>query len=298
MGDISVLYLSRISRPPGMGHYPHTHDYWHFILAQRLTSEESDIKTTFSACCAPGTINAGSVSKSTNHFAYNIMFLVHNKSLYRKLEAIPFGQLSEDQLHVNVLDDIMWKIHDLQPDQEFIDYAFGYYLQLVLTSYQKSVAKEGQSVTLAEKAIAFIEENYMHPIRLEDVAEHIGRSVPRTSRLVKETTGLNVVEHMREIRIKNACRMLAYSDTPIEEIIDSCGFISPSYFHKVFREKVGTTPARYRTSHMVKHTFYNGEDVVLDEPYTQNFFTYIPGAQKCIHWKTPREYFEQKPNLF
>ena len=105
---------------------------------------------------------------------------------------------------------------------------------------------------------------------------------------------MTVVEHVRETRIKNACRQLAYSDTPIEEVISSCGFISASYFHKVFREKVGTTPARYRTSHMVNHTFYEGEDAALDVPYTQDFFTYIPGAQKCIHWKTPREYQAQR----
>ena len=76
----------------------------------------------------------------------------------------------------------------------------------------------------------------------------------------------------------------------------SCGFISTSYFHKVFRERMGTTPNRYRTSHQVGVTFYQGEDHALDIPYDpgKQFFTYIPGAHKRIDWKTPRAYFAQE----
>ena len=76
--------------------------------------------------------------------------------------------------------------------------------------------------------------------------------------------------------------------------MSDCGFISDSYFHKVFREKVGTTPNRYRTSHSVSDTFYHGEDAALDVPYEEPVFTYVPGARKCIHWRTPREYFQQE----
>ena len=104
----------------------------------------------------------------------------------------------------------------------------------------------------------------MHQIRLEDIAEHIGRTTAYTSHLVKSATGMTIMEHLREARIKNACRKLAYSDIAIDEIIPSCGFISESYFHKVFREKIGTTPNRYRTSHAVNDTFYQGEDAALD----------------------------------
>ena len=104
------------------------------------------------------------------------------------------------------------------------------------------------------------------------------------------------VEHLKEIRIKNACKLLAYSNTPLEKIISECGFISASYFHRVFREKMGTTPNRYRTSHVVKDTFYLGDDAALDIPYNEPVYTYIPGARKCIQWKTPRDYFNQEDN--
>ena len=298
MQDISVLYLSRVSLIPGIGHRAHTHDYWHFVVNPNLRYIASDgqIQTRmFCHCWAPGEISLPSVAQLHDNVSINVMFLAHDKSLYRKLEHLPFEELTAEQLHFPVLEDIAQKVHDLKPGQEFVDSAFHYYLQLVLATYQER-GEEDQSATLSEKAIDFIEKNYMHQLRLEDVAEHIGRTTYHTSHLVKAATGMTVVEHIREARIKNACRQLAYSDTPIEEVISSCGFISASYFHKVFREKLGTTPNRYRTSHAVDDTFYQGEDSALDVPYgpDKQLFTYIPGARKCIDWKTPRAYFNQE----
>lgn len=299
MQDISVLYLSRVSLIPGIGYRDHTHDYWHFAvsLGQKTLRENGwEMTRPRANCWAPGEISKSSVCQTYDNTSINVMFLVHDKSLYRKLENISFPELTEEQLYLPVLEDITQKVHDLNPGQEFVDCAFGYYLQLILAACQGQGEERIQTISLAERALAFIEENYMHQIRLEDVAEHIGRTTYHTSHLVKAATGMTVVEHMREVRIKNACRQLAYSNIPIEEVISSCGFISASYFHKVFREKLGTTPNRYRTSHAVNDTFYRGDPVELNVPYgaDKQLFTYIPGARRCINWKTPGEYFHQE----
>lgn len=296
MQDISVLYLSRVSLIPGIGYRAHTHDYWHFSLAPQVSAAEGEkagAERMGARCWAPGEVSAPHVCTTYDRVSFNVMFLVHDKNLSRRLENLPFHELTPEELHIPVLEDIVQKVHDLNPGQEFVDCAFAFYLQLVLATYQGR-GEAGRTASLAEKALTFIEENYMNQIRLEDVAAHIDRTAYHTSHLVKEATGMTVVEHVREVRIKNACRKLAYSSTPIEEVISSCGFISASYFHRVFREKLGTTPNRYRTSHAVNDTFYLGEDAALDVPYTRQLFTYIPGARKRIDWKSPREYFCQQ----
>lgn len=294
--DLSVLFLSRIGNAPGFGYGAHTHDYWHFTVIpnHKVTDNSGNaVFRTTATCWAPGEINQPDTDEDYNKIGINVMFIVHNKKLFRKLESISFESLTWEQLHIPVLEDMIQKIYDLKPGQEFVDCAFGYYLQLVLATCQGRGAD--RPFTLTEKALDFIEENYMHQIRLDDVAEHIGRTPSHTSHLVKAATGITVVEHVREVRIKNACRMLAYSNVPLEDVISSCGFVSESYFHRIFREKLGTTPNRYRTSHSLSYTFYCGEDAALDIPYNpdQQFFTYIPGAQKCVDWKTPRAYFTQ-----
>lgn len=292
MQDISVLYLSQITVLAGTGHRAHTHDYWHFALRLPDLPEGTERDGgRYCSCFPAGKLNKDNVcTKKTR--SINVMFLVHNEELARKLAQLPFHHLTREELHIPLLLDIVGQARDLEPGQEFIDFAFGYYLHLLLAS-RAAMEETASPVGLTEKALRFIEQNYMNQIRLEDVAEHIGRSTYHTSRLVKAETGMTVVEHVREVRIKNACRLLAYSDISMEQVMAQCGFLSDSYFHKVFREKVGTTPNRYRTSHSVSDTFYRGEDGALDVPYEEPVFTYVPGARKCIHWRTPREYFTQ-----
>lgn len=299
MRDITVLYLSKVGIISGFGYRPHTHDYWHFTVNPNIRRKklgEPVIYGSTLACHRPGELSSDYLCEDPLNISYNVMFLVHNKSLARKLEALPFEALTPEEQHIPVIEDIVQKIYDLQPGQEFVDNAFGYYLQLLLASYRARESEHSHSSNLVERALNYINGNHMKQIRLEDVAEHIGRTANYTSSLIKSATGMSVVEHVREARIQNACGMFAYSDIPLEEIISSCGFISASYFHKVFRERMGTTPNRYRTSHQVGVTFYQGEDHALDIPYDpgKQFFTYIPGAHKRIDWKTPRAYFAQE----
>ena len=137
----------------------------------------------------------------------------------------------------------------------------------------------------------------MHPIKLDDVANHIGRTNNHTSFLVRSVTGLTVVEHLNLVRIKNACSQLAYSSAPLEAVAAACGFRDVKYFCRVFKGIVGTTPTRYRTSHVVSDMCYSGDPMELDVPYSDSAYTYIPGARKCINWKTPLEYIKQEASL-
>ena len=195
-------------------------------------------------------------------------------------------------MYPSLLQTILNQIHELLPDQSFVDAAFSYYLHLLLSSHKKQYTPSTKTM-LIDKALSFIEENYMKQIRLEDVAEYIGRSPYHTSHLFKAHTGTSLVEHIRKVRIRNACDMLAYSKKSIDEIIAACGFIDQSYFYRMFKNEVGATPKQYRTSHDTRYTYYDENVASLDVPYTVPVFTYFPGAQKCIDWKIPREYLSQ-----
>ena len=296
MQDISVLYLSKVSLIPGAGYRAHTHDYWHFTLILRGASQFDDGSALphlpFCKCSPANAISPGAVCTEERH-SINVMFLVHDKRLHRKLDTFPFHSLREEGLHIPVLMNIIEQARDLNPGQDFIDFAFGYYLHLLFATHTPAPGVS-HTADLTEQALTYIEDNYMRQIRIEDIANHIGCTVSNISHVLKKTTGMTAVDHIREVRIKHACRLLAYSNIPIDEVISSCGYISASYFHKEFKQKVGTTPNRYRTSHVGNNTFYHGEEAALDVPYLGEIYTYIPGARKCIHWRTPREYLNQE----
>ena len=186
----------------------------------------------------------------------------------------------------------MEKAHELKPSQEFINSAFSYYIRLLMEG-QFACETSSKLESPAERCLSYIEENYMKQVRLEDVAEHIGRNKSYTSALVSKATGMTVVEHLNGVRVKNACAMLAYSDVPIEQVAETCGFTNTKNFCRVFKQIVGTTPTRYRTSHEIKDMRYIGDYTNLEVPYEIPVYTYVPSARRCIDWKTPLEYIRQ-----
>lgn len=53
-------------------------------------------------------------------------------------------------------------------------------------------------------------------------------------------------------RLKYAATMLRkYPDMPVAEIGDKCGFSSPVYFGRCFKNQYGTTPQNYRKNNNV-----------------------------------------------
>jgi len=99
---------------------------------------------------------------------------------------------------------------------------------------------------IAARMKRYIEEHATKPLKVEDLAAHIGLSESRTSHLFKEWHGLTVIEYVHEVRLAIAEERIRYSSLTLEHIAESCGFGSYSYFFRVFRRKYGLSPADYR----------------------------------------------------
>lgn len=69
-------------------------------------------------------------------------------------------------------------------------------------------------------------------------------------RAFKKQTGMTIVQYINTLKINYACRFLSdrYSDKNISYIANECGFESSSYFIRVFKKMIGTTPMNYRIS--------------------------------------------------
>lgn len=81
---------------------------------------------------------------------------------------------------------------------------------------------------------------------LGELAEAVGVQPGRLARAFRLHYGLTVGEYGRRLRLAWAAKALAETDAPLAEIATSAGFADQSHFTRVFKQQVGSTPARYR----------------------------------------------------
>jgi AraC-like DNA-binding protein len=117
-----------------------------------------------------------------------------------------------------------------------------------LDDFMRNIYIHGHSRTneAVARILDFLSENFHEPVTLEMLSEKIGLSTFRISHLVKEQTGKTVLQHIHQLRVKEAQRLLEQSDMSCTDIAYETGFGDQSYFIKQFRKWMGITPARYR----------------------------------------------------
>lgn len=96
------------------------------------------------------------------------------------------------------------------------------------------------------KVCLFIQNNFYHKISLKEVADLIYLTESNFCKFFKKATGKTYSDYLNEIRINEACRLLVQSEKTISQISFECGYETLSYFNRVFLNKKGMSPSKYR----------------------------------------------------
>lgn len=91
----------------------------------------------------------------------------------------------------------------------------------------------------------YIQVHYPH-ITLAELAGFFNYSERHMSRLIKEHTGKNFGELIRELKLHKAADLLNNPNISIADIIDSVGYADISSFYRTFKNYYGVTPIEYR----------------------------------------------------
>ena len=97
--------------------------------------------------------------------------------------------------------------------------------------------------------ISYINEFYMNDISLSSISKAFYVSPEYLARIFKKATGITCIEYINNVRIKEACKLLAKSNMKITEIFERVGFNNLAYFEKVFKKICGCTASDYRKQH-------------------------------------------------
>lgn len=95
------------------------------------------------------------------------------------------------------------------------------------------------------KILSYIEQNYMKPITLAEVAEHIHLCESECTRLFKRHMNTTLFSFLQEYRIERSLEYLSTHES-ISNIAGKTGFSDSNYYSKVFSKIKGCSPREYR----------------------------------------------------
>ena len=104
---------------------------------------------------------------------------------------------------------------------------------------------------LVSQVTEYIQKNYNININTSEIASNLFFHKNYIAKLFKKETGLSIHEFIREIRLKEVCRLLITTDKTIIEIASECGFSDIKTFYQTFKKHTGMTPKKYRDTRKI-----------------------------------------------
>lgn len=92
------------------------------------------------------------------------------------------------------------------------------------------------------KAIGYIRHNYQTDLTIRGVAEFSGISERYLRKLFVQHLNLSPLDYLNQIRINKSIELLRNTDLSVKEICYQCGFQSPQYFSRIFKQQMGISP--------------------------------------------------------
>ena len=101
-----------------------------------------------------------------------------------------------------------------------------------------------------KSVIQYIQMNFCHPIRIEDLCKLSDISQQYLSRQFKLETGKTIQQYVMQTRCERAAELLRTSAVPIQKISQSVGYEDTNYFSRVFKSAMGMSPQEYRKQNL------------------------------------------------
>lgn len=120
--------------------------------------------------------------------------------------------------------------------------------------HSKASAREIASDRI-KQVIEYIEQHYSENLTLEQLAQIAGYSTTHLSKCFHDVTGMPPIRYLSNVRIEQAKHLLQYSDDPVGQIMEQCGFTDAAYFSRIIKKMLGYSPQRYRELYRTQGLF-------------------------------------------
>ncbi|MCK5128328.1 MAG: helix-turn-helix transcriptional regulator [Clostridiales bacterium] len=103
-----------------------------------------------------------------------------------------------------------------------------------------------KTLQLISKVEKYIENHFKDDITLKEISAYHNIDMYYLSRLFKDTTGFGFKEYLISQRLSFAKELLIGTNDTITNVCTFCGFNNVNHFIRIFKEKEGVTPLRFR----------------------------------------------------
>ncbi len=148
----------------------------------------------------------------------------------------------------NLIENLIWTLtKGAAPNRRSICQTTMGLLFMQLLNHTDRLVSGSTEEAATVKVLRYIEENYRTG-SLTEIADTLHYDIYRLSREVKRRTGKTFRELLQEKRLTQAAYFLKHTSLHVDEIGEAVGYSNLSYFHRIFQEKYGLTPKKYRDS--------------------------------------------------
>ncbi len=92
----------------------------------------------------------------------------------------------------------------------------------------------------------WVARHYEEDAPVSAMAQMSGLSERSFKRRFQRATGMPPLEYVHTLRVEESKHLLETTDAPVEAVANEVGYADASFFGRLFRRKVGMTPAQYR----------------------------------------------------
>lgn len=116
------------------------------------------------------------------------------------------------------------------------------------TKILKMSSTNKETAAYFSNILNYIENNYNSQLKLKELSRKFGMNYSYLSQLFKKMIGVSFAEHLTNIRLTHACKLLSETSIPIVDIAESVGFNDYHYFCSTFKRCYSMTPSQYRST--------------------------------------------------
>ncbi|MEY4762854.1 MAG: hypothetical protein RLZZ200_2710, partial [Pseudomonadota bacterium] len=115
----------------------------------------------------------------------------------------------------------------------------------VLASHSGSPVPHAPDARL-QKVLDHLHANFMHPLRIDELAGLACLSPSALHRLFRQHTRVTPIQYAMQLRVGRACSLLMQDKSSIAAIAARVGYTNLANFNRQFRALRGTTPRQFR----------------------------------------------------